>query len=62
MEGIYDLYVLDIRDSVPAIAAIAATFHVVPEAFLLVLLNSLEGFRSGRTLICALKVPNEHGT
>jgi hypothetical protein len=58
MEGIDDLNVLDVWDSVPGIVEI---FHVVSEAFIMLLSDGLQGLCCRRTLVCALKVPNEHG-
>jgi hypothetical protein len=43
MEGVDDLDVLDVRDSVPGIAEI---FHVVPEAFIMLLLDGIQSFCS----------------
>jgi hypothetical protein len=59
MEGIDDLDVLDIQDS---ISSIAEMFHVVLEAFIMHLLDGIHGLCSGWTLVCTLEVPNEHGT
>jgi hypothetical protein len=59
VEGIDDLDILDVRDSVPGIIEM---FHVVLEAFIMLLLDGLESFRSIWTLICILKVPDENGT
>jgi hypothetical protein len=59
MEGIDDLSVLNICDS---IFDIIEMFHVIPEALIMLLLNSLQGFNSGGMLICALEVANQHGT
>jgi hypothetical protein len=58
VEGIDDLDVLDVRDSVPSVAEI---FHVVLETFIMLLPEDLQGLCYRRTLICALKVFNEHG-
>jgi hypothetical protein len=58
-EGTNELDVLDVLDSVPGIAKI---FHIIPKALIGLLLDSLQGFSSGGTLACALKVPNEHDT
>jgi hypothetical protein len=51
MEIIDDLDVLDVRDSVCDIAEI---FHVVLEAFIMLLLDGLQGFCCRQTLIHAL--------
>jgi hypothetical protein len=37
-------------------------FHVVPEAFIMLLLNSLQFFYYRWMLACALKVADEYGT
>jgi hypothetical protein len=58
-EGIDDFNVLDVQDSIPGIAEI---FYVVLEAFIILLLISLEGFSSRWMLVRALKVQDEHGT
>jgi hypothetical protein len=58
-EGIDDLDVLDIRDGVPDIAEI---FHVVLEAFIMLLLDGLQSLSSKWALVHALKVLDEHGT
>jgi hypothetical protein len=58
-KGIDDLNVLDVWDSVPSIAK---TFHAILEAFIVLLLDGLQGLSSGWTLVRALKVPDEHGT
>jgi hypothetical protein len=58
-EGVDDLDVLDIRDSVPGITE---TFHIVSEALIMLLPDGLHSLNSGQTLICALEVPDEHGT
>jgi hypothetical protein len=57
-EGVDDLDVLDVRDSIPGIAKI---FHVVPEALIILLSDGLESLRSRWTLVRALEVPDEHG-
>jgi hypothetical protein len=41
VKDIDDFNVLDIRDSIPGIAEI---FHIVPEAFIMLLLDGLQGF------------------
>jgi hypothetical protein len=43
MKGVDDFDVLDVQDSVPGIAEM---FHVLPEALIRLLLNSLYGFSS----------------
>jgi hypothetical protein len=55
MEGIDDFDVLDVRDSV---SGIAETFHVISEAFIIFLLDSLQGLSCGRTLVRTLEVFN----
>jgi hypothetical protein len=59
MEGINDLNVLDVRDSIPDIAD---TFHVVPKALIRLLLDGLQSLYNRWMLVCTLKVPYEHGT
>jgi hypothetical protein len=59
IEGIHDLDVLDVRDSVPGIVEM---FHVVLETFIILLPDGLQGLCCKQMLICALKVSNEHGT
>jgi hypothetical protein len=59
MEGIDDVDVLDIRDSIPGIVEI---FHIVPETFIMLLPDSLQGVCYRRMLVCALEVPDEHGS
>jgi hypothetical protein len=58
-KGIDDLDVLDLWDSVPSIVEI---FHIVPEALIMLLPNSLQGFSCRWTLVHTLEVPDEHGT
>jgi hypothetical protein len=58
MEGIDDLDILDVRDSVPGIAE---TFQVIPETFIMLLPDGLQSLCCRWTLICALEVSNEHG-
>jgi hypothetical protein len=58
-EGVDDLNVLDVRDSIPGIADM---FHVVLKTLIRLLLDGFEGFYSRWTLVRALKVSNEHGT
>jgi hypothetical protein len=57
--GIDDFDVLDVWDS---IRGIVEMFHIVPEAFIMLLLDGIHGFSCRRTLIHTLKVPDEHGT
>jgi hypothetical protein len=45
-----------------SILGIAETFHVISEAFIMLLLDGLQGFSCGWMLVCALEVANEHGT
>jgi hypothetical protein len=59
MEGIDDLDVLDVRDSVPGVAKI---FHVVLDAFIMLLLDGLQDLNCRWTLVHTLKVSNEHDT
>jgi hypothetical protein len=59
MESIEDFYVLDVRDSIPGIVE---TFHVVLEAFIMLLLDGLQGFWCRWTHIHALEVADEHST
>jgi hypothetical protein len=58
-EGIDDLDVLDVRDSILGIAEI---FHVVQDAFIMLLPDSLEILSGRWMLVRALKVLDEHGT
>jgi hypothetical protein len=51
--------VLEVQDSV---LGVAKMFRVVSKAFIMLLLDGLQGFSYRRTLICALRVSNEHGT
>jgi hypothetical protein len=50
---------LDVWDSVPGIVEM---LEVVLETLIMLLLDGLEGLSSRWTLVCALKVLNEHGT
>jgi hypothetical protein len=59
MENIDDLNVLDVWDGIPNIAE---TFHIVSEALVMLLLDSLQSLSSRWTLVCTLKVPDKHGT
>jgi hypothetical protein len=59
MKGIDDFDVLDVQFSVPGIIEI---FHVVLEAFIMLLLDGLQDFSCRRMLVHTLKVPDEHGT
>jgi hypothetical protein len=59
VKGIDDLDVLDVRD---IISGIAETFHIVPKALVMLLLDGLQGFSCRWTLICSLQVLDEHGT
>jgi hypothetical protein len=56
VEGIGDLDVLDVWDS---ILGIAEMFHVVPKTSIMLL---LKGLYCKRMLVCTLEVPDEHGT
>jgi hypothetical protein len=59
VEGVDYLDVLDVRDSIPNIAEM---FHVVLEAFIMLLPNGLESLNSRWMLIRALEILDEHGT
>jgi hypothetical protein len=59
MEGIDEFDVLDVWHSISSIIEI---FHIVLEAFIMLLLDNLEGLNCGQTLVRALEVPDEHGT
>jgi hypothetical protein len=59
VEGIDDLDVLDIRDSIPGITEI---FYVVLETLIMLLPDGLQGLCCRWMLIRAPKNPNEHGT
>jgi hypothetical protein len=59
MEGNDDFDVLDVQDSV---LSIAETFHIIPKAFIMLLLDGLQSLCYRWTLIGALEVANEHGT
>jgi hypothetical protein len=59
VEGVDDLDVLDILDSVLCIVEL---FHVVPSAFNMLLHVGLQSLNSRWTLVHALVVPDEHGT
>jgi hypothetical protein len=58
-EGINDLDVLDVQNSVPSIVE---TFHIILEALIMLLLDRLHSFHNGGMIVCALEVPDEHGT
>jgi hypothetical protein len=58
-EGVNNLDVLDVRDTV---FGIAETLDIVTETLIMLLLDGLEGLDSRRTLIGALKVLDEHDT
>jgi hypothetical protein len=58
-EGINDLDVLDVRDSIPSIAKI---FYIVSETSIMLLSDGLQGLCCKRTLVCALEVPDKHGS
>jgi hypothetical protein len=58
-EGVDDLDVLDIRDSIHGVAKI---FHIVPEALIILLHDGLESLSSRWTLVHALEVSDEHDT
>jgi hypothetical protein len=59
MEGIDDVNVLDIWYSIPSIVEM---FHVISEAFIMLLLDDLQGFYCKWMHVHALQVPNEHDT
>jgi hypothetical protein len=59
MEGIDDLDVLDVRDNIPGIAEM---LHVVPKTLIMLLPDGLQGLCCRWSLVCALEVPDEHGT
>jgi hypothetical protein len=59
VEGVDDLDVLDIHDSVPGITEM---FHVVPEALIMLLSDDLQSLSNRWTLVCALEISDEHGT
>jgi hypothetical protein len=59
VEGIDDLDVLDLRDSVPSIAKM---FHIVLEALIMHLPDGLESLGGRWMLVRALEVPDEYGT
>jgi hypothetical protein len=58
-EVVNDLDVLNVWD---AISGIAETLDIITETVIMLLLDSLEGLGSRRTLIGALEVPDKHGT
>jgi hypothetical protein len=58
-EVVDDLDILDVWDSIPGVTE---TFHVVPEALIMLLSDGLESLSSRWMLVCALEVPDEHGT
>jgi hypothetical protein len=59
MESIDDFDVLDVRDSV---LDIAKMFHVILEAFIMLLLDGLQSFYSRWMLIYVMEVVDEHDT
>jgi hypothetical protein len=59
IKGIDDLDVLDVRDDVPDIREM---LNIIMETFIMLLLDGFKGFSSRWMLICALEVPDEHGT
>jgi hypothetical protein len=58
-KGVDDFDVLDIRDN---ISGVAEMFYVLPETFIKLLLDCLQGFSTWGSLVRVLKVPNEYGT
>jgi hypothetical protein len=59
VEDIDDFDVLDVRDNVPGIREM---FHVVPEAFIMLLFDGLQCFYCRWMLVRALEVDDEYGT
>jgi hypothetical protein len=59
VEGIDDLDILDVWDSIPGIAKI---FPVVPETFIMLFRDGLQGLCYKWMHVCAMQVPTEHGT
>jgi hypothetical protein len=59
MESIDDFDILDVRDSV---LDIAKMFHVILEAFIMLLLDGLQSFYSRWMLIYTMEVADEHDT
>jgi hypothetical protein len=59
VKGIDDPNVLVVWDSV---LGVAETFHIVPKALIMLLLDCLQGFSYRWTLVRTLELPNEHGT
>jgi hypothetical protein len=59
VEGIDDLDVLHVWDSIPHVAE---TFHITLEALIMLLLDGLQCFSHRRMLVHALDVPDEYGT
>jgi hypothetical protein len=59
VKDIDDLDVLDIWDSV---LGVAETFHIVLEAFIMLLPDGLHGFSCRWTLVHTVKVLDEHDT
>jgi hypothetical protein len=56
-KDIDDFNVLNVWDRIPGVVE---TFHIISKALIMLLLDGLQGFSCGRTLVCALEVPNEH--
>jgi hypothetical protein len=50
--------VLEVGNSIPVIAEM---FHIIPEAFIMLLLDSFQSCSDRWSLICALQVAGEHG-
>jgi hypothetical protein len=59
VEGVDDLHILNVRDSVTGVAEM---FHVVPEALIMLLSDGIESLSSRWMLVRALEVPDEHDT
>jgi hypothetical protein len=58
-EGVNNLDVLDVRDTV---SGIAKMLDIITETLVMLLLDGLEGLGGRWTFIGALEVPNEHDT
>jgi hypothetical protein len=58
-ESIGDFNVLNVRDSIPGVVE---TFHVLPKAFIILLLDGLQSLCCRWTLVRAVEVTDEDGT
>jgi hypothetical protein len=58
-ESIDDLYVMYVQDGVPGIVE---TFHVVPDALIMLLLDGLQSLGGRWMFVCTQEVPDEYGT